>query len=354
MQFSIWDILDTVMRDLKIITALLSCAVAFVATAAPANGGMVRTPDRLNAVLATVNGEPISLGDVLPMTQAKEIQAAAAYSGDALERVICKLRMEAVDDLIDNRLIVADYATQKFTIPDRDVDSALDEASIQIGCRSRNELKKKLRESGSSLEEFRKRVRDQLIVQLMLHREYHAANFVTPEDMYRYYSEHKDEFSRPERIELAMLQLPPGVPEIEKQVREISEKLAADPEAFPDLVQRFSSGPGRNDGGRLGVIERRRLRAEFAAALGEKPVAGSILGPLRTADGVFWLKVVSCQPGEVVPFERSGAEIRRRLELELRRKCRARYCARLRAGAIIRYFIPGTQDTSNNNDLEKK
>ena len=342
------------MRDLKIIFALLWCAGVFGAVAAPTDGGMVRTPDRLNAVLATVNGEPISLGDVLPMTQSKEIQAAAAYSGEALEKEIYKLRLEAVDDLIDNKLIVADYATRNFTIPERDVDSALDEASIQIGCRSRTELKKKLRESGSSLEEFRKRVRDQLIVQLMLHREYHASNFITPEDMFRYYSEHKDEFSRPERIELAMLQLPPGAPELEKQVREISGKLAADPGAFPELVLRFSVGPGRTDGGKLGVIERRRLRAEFAAALGEKPVVGSISGPLHTADGVFWLKVIDRQPGEIVPFERSGAEIRRRLEIELRRKCRVRYCARLRAGAIIRYFIPGAPDTSDNRDLEKK
>ena len=343
------------MRESKIIAALLLCAVAVgVAAAAPESGGMVRTPDRLNAVLATVNGEPISLGDVLPMTQGKELQAAAAYSGAELEREICKLRMEAVDDLIDNKLIVVDYATKSFTIPERDVDSAMDEASVQIGCRSRNELNKKLREGGSSLEEFRKRVREQMIVQVMLLREYHASNFITPEDMYRYYSEHMDEFSRPERIELAMLQLSPETPNVETQVREISEKLAADPEAFPELVRRFSSGPGRGDGGKLGCIERRRLRVEFAAALGEKPPVGGILGPLRTADGIFWLKVVSCQVAEVVPFERSGAEIRRRLEIELRRRCRARYCARLRSGAIIRYFIPGAPEASEKNDLEKK
>ena len=180
----------------------------------------------------------------------------------------------------------------------------------------------------------------------MLHREYHASNFITPEDMHRYYREHRAEFSRPERIELAMLQLSPGLPDFEKTVSEISEKLAAEPDAFPDLVLRFSSGPGRSDGGNLGAIERRRLRAEFAAALGEKPVVGRILGPVRTADGVFWLKVVSFQAGETIPFEKSESKIRRKLDIELRRNCRARYCARLRKGAIIRYFIPGAPETS--------
>ena len=343
------------MRECKTIAALLSlCVGAVTLTAAPADAGMVRTPDRLNAVLVTVNGEPISLGDVLPLTQAKEYQAAAAYSGKALETEIYKLRLEAVDDLIDNKLIVADYAAKSFTIPERDVDAALDEASIQMGCRSRNDLVKKLRAGGLSLEDFRQKVREQLIVQLMLHREYHASNFITPEDMHRYYREHQEEFLRQEQIELAMLQLPLDRQDVENLVREISEKLAADPESFSDLVLRFSSGPGRSEGGRLGKIERRRLRSEFAVALGTDPKAGVVFGPLRTADGIFWLKVISFRPGELVPFERAGAEIRRRLEVELRRKSRERYCARLRKGAIIRYFIPGAPETSDEKDFDDK
>ena len=336
------------MRELKIIVALMAvCTAMFLAAETPGGRGLVRTPDRLNAVLATVNGEPISLGDILPMTQAKELQAAAAYSGEALEREICRLRLEAVEDLIDKKLILADYATKNFTVPERDVDSALDEASIQMGCRSRAELTKKLRELGSSQEEFRQRVREQLIVQVMLHREYHASNFITPEDLHRYYVEHKEEFSRPERIELAMLQLSPAREDLEKTVSEISERLKADPESFSDLVRRFSSGPGRSDGGNLGGIDRKRLRPEFAAALGDAPTSGSIHGPLRTADGIFWLKVISRQPAEMIPFERSGADIRRRLEADLRRNCRISYCTRLRRGAIIRYFIPGAPETSD-------
>ena len=46
--------------------------------------------------------------------------------------------------------------------------------------------------------------------------------------------------------------------------------------------------------------------------------------------------------------------LRRRLENELRRQCRARYCARLRKNAIIRYFIPGAPETSGGNDFDDK
>jgi len=341
------------MRYGKTILVILASAIGFFVAAAPADAGIERTPDRLNAVLATVNGEPISLGDVLPLTQAREYQAAAAYSGEMLTREVYKLRLEAVDELIDSKLILADYAGKKFEISTRDIEAAVDEASLRMGCRSRGELARRLRESGTSIDELRKKLREQLIVHFMLQREYHVANFITPADMYKYYREHEADFSRPESIELAMLQLPAERHDAADAVRAISAELAADPGAFADLVRRYSAGPGRNDGGNLGVIERRRLRAEFAAALGASPAAGSVRGPLRTADGIFWLKVVAYHPAKQISFEDSGADIRRRMEEELRRDSRARYCARLRKGAIVRYFIPGAPAASERDGSDE-
>ena len=175
---------------------------------------------------------------------------------------------------------MADYSGKSFEIPERDIEAAVDDASVQMGCRSRSDLARRMREEGSSVAELRKKIREQLIVQVMLQREYHISNFITPEDMYRYYKEHEAEFSRPESVELAMLQLSPERRQSGVSAEEISAALAADPESFADLVRRYSSGPGRSDGGNLGMIEKRRLRKEFASALGNGIVVGKIYGPL--------------------------------------------------------------------------
>jgi len=320
--------------------AIVFSAFLLPLDAAPGNADVRQTPDRLNAVLATVNGEPVSLGDVLPLTQVREYQAAAAYSGDKLAEEVYKLRLEAVDELIDNKLILADYATKPFEIPERDIEAAMDEASSRMGVRSRQDLSRKLRERGDSVAEFRRKVREQLIIHVMLYREYNASNFITPEDLRRYYAEHEKDFSKPDRLELAMLQLQAERNDVAKVSEDIAAALAADPEAFADLVRLHSSGPGRSDGGRLGGIERRRLRREFAEAIGDSPVAGRIYGPLKTDDGIFWLRVLEYHPAEKVSFESAAPDIRRRMETELRRECRERYCARLRKAAIVRYFIP--------------
>ena len=341
----------SVKRTIMVMAAVMLAALCWPAPAAPA---IAKTEDRLNAVLATVNGEPISLGDVLQLTQAREFQAAAAFTGETLAKAVYALRLEAVDELIDNKLILADYESRSFEIPPKDVESAIDEAADRMGCRSRSELVRKLRENGSSIDEFRKRVREQLIIHIMLHREYSSVNFITPADLRRYYQEHEADFARPETIELAMLQLGGEAGSRAELRREISARLAADPDAFATLVANYSTGPGKGDGGKLGGIERKRLRSEFSEAVGEKPEVGRIYGPIDTTDGVFWLKVLAYRPAEHIPFEKSSVEIRRRLEAQLRRESREKYCARLRKGAIVRYFIaaPAAAD-GDNKEIEK-
>ena len=61
---------------------------------------------QINSVLASVNGEPVSLEDILPATRQQEYQAYAAYSGDRLYEAIRSIRRKAVDDLINRKLLI--------------------------------------------------------------------------------------------------------------------------------------------------------------------------------------------------------------------------------------------------------
>ena len=69
---------------------LLVCA----ALSASAADYELRPDDKLqiNSVLASVNGDPVSLEDILPATRQQEYQAYAAYSGDRLYEAILTLK----------------------------------------------------------------------------------------------------------------------------------------------------------------------------------------------------------------------------------------------------------------------
>ena len=107
---------------------LLSVAVFAAAEQTPAADGQ----NEMNSILASVNGEPVSLGDVLPSTRAREYQAVAAYSGKRFTEAIRAIRKKAVDDLIEKKLILADYKSQSYKISARDIEYELDKVAERM------------------------------------------------------------------------------------------------------------------------------------------------------------------------------------------------------------------------------
>ena len=64
-----------------------------------------------------------------------------------------------------------------------------------------------------------------------------------------------------------------------------------------------------------------------------------VCGPIRTGDGVCFLKVLNHYPAERREFRKLTPEIRRRIEQDKREKIRDEYVKQLRQNAIIRYFF---------------
>lgn len=318
------------------ISALLVC-VALTATAADYE---LRPDDKLqvNSILASVNGEPVSLADILPATRQQEYQAYAAYSGDRLYEAIRSIRLKAVNDLIDRKLVIADYRRQPFEIPNQQIEEELDNVAERMGYRSRAEFIRQARQAGSSIEKLRSEVEENMIVQLMIYRRYQIEQSITPREVYEYFQKHRREFVRPESLELGMILLPKDSPELEATAAKVGEALKADPGRFAELARLHSAGPGAENGGSLGRIERRRLRPEFAAAMPE-PAAGRVYGPVRTAEGIFFLKVLAHSAEKQSDFREQSSEIRDRMKEELREKSRTRYLEELRKDAILRYFF---------------
>ena len=288
-----------------------------------------------NAILASVNGSPISLQDILPLTRAEEFRAFSTSTGRDLQNRILDIRRRAVDELIDRKLILEDYAGKNFEISDRDIESALDDMAEQSGIRSRSEFTAALRRQGSSIEELRRKVRDTMIIQLMLQREYLTTKNITPQEMHAVYLENLKKQTNGDSIELAMILLD------EKNLSQsdkIAKELARSPERFSALAERWSSGPGKEDGGKLGRIRKHLLRKEFASAL-KKIEINRIYGPVKTPEGIVFLKVLSVISAKTKSFKESIPEIRKEIEARQRLESKKSYTQRLRKNAIIRYFF---------------
>ena len=310
----------------KIYILLLCWSIGTIA-AAPVKG-------ETDSVLAAVNGEPVTLGEILPSLQDREFRLRSAYSGKALEQEILKLRFRAVEELIDQKLIVADFNSKKLYIPRQELENELDRWGNYIGCHSRKELEERVRKSGSTLSELRKRLEKRMIVQIMRRREYLLAGPPSPGDLLRRFKEEKKKLSFPGSVELALLRL---TADDQKNIERIKNALSENPAQWDQFAALYSLTPGTN--GSIGVVELDKLRSEFAQAM-KKIAEKKIYPAVKTADGVYFIKVLKYTPPRRPVFKEHAPQIKKIMENEIYRKCSAEYAQRLRDGAVIEYFFP--------------
>ena len=313
-------------RYLLALMFMVPCALKL--TAAPGHS-------ETDSILASVNGEAISLMDVLPLTVQKEFQLGAVYSGKLLEQEIHELRRKAVDRIIDHKLVQAEYAKQSFKISNRDIERELDTVAENMGCRSREEWLRRLRKEGLTLEQMRQDVEKGMMVQLMVLRQVKIDGSPTPREMYEYFKANEKKYSEAEKIGLSMLKLSASRPELERDAGEISAALAAADADFAALVAKYTPEAGD---GYLGEIERKLLRPEFAAAL-PTVTPGKVVGPLKVDGGMVWLKVVSHKQPLGADFAAVESRIRQDMENSRRERVLNDYFRKLRSRAVVEYYF---------------
>ena len=153
--------------------------------------------------------------------------------------------------------------------------------------------------------------------------------------VYKYFQEHGQDFSKPEKIGLSMLKISSSGIDAEKKSARISELLKKSPDRFAELVKEYAPELGE---GYLGEIDRKLLRHEFATVL-KKIEPGAIVGPLQMDGEMVWLKVMSHKPEVIADFKSVESQIREILAGKRRQRVVQEYSRKLREKAVIKYYF---------------
>lgn len=321
------------------LTALFFCTVP--GTAAEPQLSLLPGGSSINSVLASINGEPITLLDVVLETAPMERELAAIYTGERLNREIVKLRRSVLEEIITRRLICREYASEPFQIPEQMVENMLDEHAKMLGGMTRKELENKLRENGMTLDDLRKKIRERIIVNILLIRNCDKQVVITPKDVYDEYMKNIDQWTHPALVEFQMIQLNRDGGRAGADAKQAAEKLQSllknsiSEALFVQLMEEYSDGP-RN--GFAASVEMPKLRPEFQTALKDKKI-GDVIGPVQTPEAFFFIRIKSLQLSTPIPFDKIAPELERRMRTEAIQKKRDEYSKRLRQQALIQYFI---------------
>ena len=232
-----------------------------------------------------------------------DAQQAGAAPADVEQR-----RKDLLRDLIDQQLLIS-RGKELDINADSEVIRQIDEIRKRNHFDSMEALEKAVRESGVSYEDFKAKIKNQVIAQQVIRDEVSRKLALTQKDEQAYYDAHKQEFSQPEQVRLSEILIPTPedandaqIAQAQAKAAEVETKLKAGAK-FDDLAKQYSGGPNADAGGDLGQFK----RGQLGSALLEDPTfalqAGQATDPIRTRQGFIILQVTEHTQEGVPPLK---------------------------------------------------
>ena len=270
-----------------VFAGLLLAAGLTPAFAQVGGGPGVGAEERIDAIVAVVEGEPIFESEVEEQLYLFLLQSGAQPDPAMADT----LRTEILERLIDEKLIVQEAERRNVTIPDADLDAqvsaALSDAKQRLGGEAGYQAE--LAREGITEEQLRERyrgeIRRQALANQLLRMQLDMDAEVSEAEAVAYFNEHRDEFpTKPAEYRLALIQVPvtpdsSSTQAAQGRINSALERVRGG-ESFARVAQEVSEDPGtRQAGGDLGFFGRGVLDPNFEAA-------AFALGPGEVSDVV--------------------------------------------------------------------
>jgi peptidyl-prolyl cis-trans isomerase SurA len=270
------------MRTIQITTRILSLTLllALFAPFAVLFPPAVSRGEIVDRIVAVVNDDIITLSELNERMRPYVTRVRAmGYTAAQEQQMLFKIREDILKQIIEQRLTDQQVKKDGITVGDAEVDAAIERIK-QAQTLTDEELRKNLAAEGVTLNEYRRKMKEQLLRTRVLDYEVKSKIVVTEEDIKAYYDSHPAEFGgdRFYHLRNIILRLPEFAGEKKrKAVRDRMEAISAELAAgasFAEMARRYSESSLAADGGYLGRFKLKDLAPKIAAAVKETPAGG--------------------------------------------------------------------------------
>jgi len=279
----------------------------------------------VDRIIAYVNDDIITLSELNEKTAAMlAARKQNPYLRDQ-EQDMETLRRQILDNLINDRLAAREITRLKISVTTAEVDNVL-KSIMEDNHLTPEQFEVELRKEGQTVEDFRKRIQEDLERARLIDREVRSKTVITDAQVEAYYQAHREEFQAKVRRRLQSIFLPFGPEDTldgQRQVYAVAEQIrdrltrGAD---FAAMAKRYSRGPGAEAGGDLGFFNEGELDPVLEQAI-ENLKPGEISQIVHTGTGLHIIRVAEVQTVAERPMEEVRENIRRRLsQQEMNRK----------------------------------
>lgn len=214
---------------------------------------MVAVPSQaaevVDRIVAIVNNEIITLIELNQATQSVRKQIDASDKSDAEKQEMRRsVERDILHKLIDRSLSNQEAEKYRIKVRDEDVDNAIQRFKAANNLDDEN-FKKALEAEGIPFEDYRERIREDILQSMLVNRAVRSKVIVTESDIKAYYDEHRDEFQgmKKYRLRNILMDTRDGIEAVRDQLAQKAD--------FPSLAKQHSLASNAAEGGDLGVFD---------------------------------------------------------------------------------------------------
>ena len=286
------------------------------------SGAVAGYAELVDRIVAIVNDDVITLSELDEALEPYVRQIRKAYySPETKREMLFKLRQDVLNKMIDEKLTYQETERLHVSVDDRDVDQHIEQIKSEHFL-TEEELRQSLAAEGYTLEEYRERIKEQMLRMRLINIEVKSKIAVTEKDIREYYEKHKEDYEGTQKYHLRTILIgvsPSAGADQKKAALEEIESIVKDFKsgaAFDELAKQYSQDGTAESGGDLGLFSLNELSAEFQETV-QRMAEGQISPVVQTSKGyqVLMLQEIEKMPGRTLKEAR--IEIHERLYRDL-------------------------------------
>ncbi len=301
--------------------------------------------DNLNAVRVVVNGEIITEFDIRKRISEAFKMAEEKYHGIELQRMKRNIISNAIDELIDRKILVQEAKKVILSDPEKveeiekNLDSFVKGAVEEVG--SLYKFYELAHKQGINPLKKKAELKEDLMVDVILSENVYRKIIVTPKDMKRYYQDNIDEFSGERKLSFRQILIKYSGYETKEEAKSVAEKLLnrlEDGEEFEVIAKEHSQGPHAYKGGLWEFDEVRDFRKDLVAIVFLRQKKDEIGQIIETSLGCHIFKIVEIIPAKTTSFQQAQGEIYNTLFRGKFVKQKRKYLQELKRDVVIKRY----------------
>ena len=259
-----------------------------------------------DTIIAVVNNDVITLKDLsLYIASIRGQLKIENKSPQEIQEIMVEYEDKGINKLIEDKLILTAADDKGLTIRDEVVDKRIKE--IRSKYEKEDQFLEALNLQGMTISDLRKKLSNQLKAKYIVDIEVREKIFVNPQDVTKYYNDHKEEFERKTQFNLQSIYINDdiGRQEANNLIAQARAKLLAG-EDFDKINKEFSQTPS------IGIIEQGQMVPAVETKITGLKV-GEVSDPVEVDGGVYVFKLIGISPGRQQPMNEVKEQIYNKL-----------------------------------------